>query len=210
MAHYPLKKKLGDVDFIYLCCSWLLYHLNIFIRICKSMLFWWCCFVCWTTSTSLSGYAKVCYSGDVVLVSVSPQHMYQGMWKYAMIGLLKIYWSKLSDKKFPIVFVSFSGGTCVWCIGPLLVILNPSHNVDFGDRHECVLKIYLNKPLETHDQMVGISCCSMVTPRFSVVLVVLYGDVVNPIFCITLIIFVKVLPRYLCDGLNFTPTVLIK
>ena len=46
----------------------------------------------------------------------------------------------------------------------------------------------------------------MVAPRFSGVLVVLYGDVVNPIFNITMIIFVKVLPRYSCDRLNFNPT----
>ena len=41
----------------------------------------------------------------------------------------------------------------------------------------------------------------MVDQIFSGVIVVLSGDVVNPIFFITLMIFVKVLPRYLCDGL---------
>ena len=40
----------------------------------------------------------------------------------------------------------------------------------------------------------------MVYPRFSGVIVVLSGDVVNPICCITMVIFVKGLPRYLCDG----------
>ena len=42
----------------------------------------------------------------------------------------------------------------------------------------------------------------MVAPMFSGVLVVMYDDVVNPVFCITLMIFVKVLPRYFYDGLE--------
>ena len=40
--------------------------------------------------------------------------------------------------------------------------------------------------------MVGRSFLSMVVPSFSGVLIVLSGDVFNPIFCITLIVFVNV------------------
>ena len=63
----------------------------------------------------------------------------------------------------------------------------------------------LNKPLETHEQMVVYpwEILSMVTPIFYGVLVVISGDVVNSIFCINLIIFVKYLPRDSCDGLDF-------
>ena len=46
----------------------------------------------------------------------------------------------------------------------------------------------------------------MVEPIFSGVIVFLSGDVVNPIFRITLIIFVNGLPIYLCDGLQFIAT----
>ena len=41
----------------------------------------------------------------------------------------------------------------------------------------------------------------MAAPIFSGTIVVLSGDAVNPIFHITLMIFVKDLPIYLCDGL---------
>ena len=70
----------------------------------------------------------------------------------------------------------------------------------------CVLTIDLNKPLDIHEQMVGRSCCSMFAPSSSGVIVVLSGDVVNPIFCTTLMIFVEVLPMDFCDGLDFIPT----
>ena len=42
----------------------------------------------------------------------------------------------------------------------------------------------MNKPLETHEQIVGNSRAifSMVAPRFSGLIVVMYGDVVNSIF----------------------------
>ena len=40
-------------------------------------------------------------------------------------------------------------------------------------------------------------------PKIYGVIVVLSGDVVTSIFCITLIIFVKYLPRDLCDVLDF-------
>ena len=32
--------------------------------------------------------------------------------------------------------------------------------------------------------------------EFSGVILVMYGDVVNPIFCIALLLFVKILPKY--------------
>ena len=38
----------------------------------------------------------------------------------------------------------------------------------------------------------------------------MYGDVVNPIFFITLMVFVKTLPRDLCDGLEPVTTRLNK
>ena len=46
-----------------------------------------------------------------------------------------------------------------------------------------------------------VSYLSMVTPIFSGVIVIMSGDLVNPIFSITLMIFLKGLPRYLCFGL---------
>ena len=67
------------------------------------------------------------------------------------------------------------------------------------------MTIQLNKPLETHEHIVGNSreIFSMVVPKFYGVIVMIYGDVVNSIFCITLIVFVKYLPRDFCDGLDF-------
>ena len=41
----------------------------------------------------------------------------------------------------------------------------------------------------------------MIALIFSGVIVVLYGYLVNSIFCVTLIIFVKILQRDLCDEL---------
>ena len=57
------------------------------------------------------------------------------------------------------------------------------------------MTIELDKPLESHAQMLGISLAifSMVSSVFSGVVVVLYGDVMNPIFRITMMIFVKAL-----------------
>ena len=49
----------------------------------------------------------------------------------------------------------------------------------------------------------------MFAPTFSGVLVVLSGDVVNKIFCIDLVTFVKGFPRDSCDGLDFFTTGLI-
>ena len=43
----------------------------------------------------------------------------------------------------------------------------------------------------------------MVSPSFYGVIVLLYGDIMNPILCITLMIFFKSLPRDLCDILEF-------
>ena len=76
------------------------------------------------------------------------------------------------------------------------------------NRNVCVLKMELKKPLDIHEHMVGTSLdiFSMVEPRFSGVLVVLYGDAVNQTFLITLMISVKVLPMNLCDRLDFIPT----
>ena len=67
----------------------------------------------------------------------------------------------------------------------------------YDNQNECVLTIEMNGPLEIHEQIVGNewSICSMVAPSFYGVIVVLSGDVVNSIFRITLIIFVKALPR---------------
>ena len=84
--------------------------------------------------------------------------------------------------------------------GPLLVILSVYINVDFGDtrpvsligyyliwydnRTEYVLTIYMNKPLETREHVLGNSWSifSMAAPSFSGVIVVLSGYVVNSIF----------------------------
>ena len=62
------------------------------------------------------------------------------------------------------------------------------------DRYECVFTIKISKPLETHEQIVGNQweILSMVYPIFYVVIVVMSGDVLNPIILITLMIFVKV------------------
>ena len=70
-----------------------------------------------------------------------------------------------------------------------------------GNRHEYLLTIEMNKPFETHEHIFGNSwdILSMVAPMFSGFIVVLSGYVVNQIFCITLIKFVKGLPRYSCD-----------
>ena len=46
----------------------------------------------------------------------------------------------------------------------------------------------------------------MVDPSFYGVIVVIYGDVVNSIFYITLVILVKVFPRDLRDVLDFITT----
>ena len=56
--------------------------------------------------------------------------------------------------------------------------------------------------------MVGRSCAifSLLDPSFSGVILVMSGDVVNPIFLITMMIFVNGLPRDLCDGLYFITT----
>ena len=80
-----------------------------------------------------------------------------------------------------------------------------SYNIDF-----CVLKIELKKTLETHEQMLGRSCCPMISLIFSVVLVVLYGDVVSPIFFITLMTFFEYLPSDSCDVLDLLTTNWIK
>ena len=78
----------------------------------------------------------------------------------------------------------------------------------YYDINECVLTIEINKPLDTHYQMVGHSwsICSMVAPIFFGITVGMYGDIVNSIFCIPLMIFVNSLPRYLCDWLKFITT----
>ena len=46
----------------------------------------------------------------------------------------------------------------------------------------------------------------MVSPRFYGVIVVLYGDIVNSIFRVTLMIFVNGLSRDYCDRLDFITT----
>ena len=61
----------------------------------------------------------------------------------------------------------------------------------------------MKKPLKTHNQIVEdlLEMFSMVYKIFYGVFVVLSGDVMNLIFCITLMIFVKGLQRYTGDGL---------
>ena len=52
-------------------------------------------------------------------------------------------------------------------------------NTNTDNRNFCVLTIeQLNKSLETHDQMVGRSCFSIVAPGFSSVLVVMSAGVI--------------------------------
>ena len=114
----------------FLCCSWILYHLNIFIRICKIMLFWWCCFGFWVASTYLSGYEK-----------------------YVVIGLLKIYYSNQSDKIIlNIICIIFWSIVYMVSIkeeiiqnppfqfpGPSFVVINVTRNVGFGDTRSVLL-----------------------------------------------------------------------
>ena len=70
-------------------------------------------------------------------------------------------------------------------------------------KNEFTQTIEMNKLFDTHEPIVGNSwyIFSMVARIFSSVIVVLSGHVVNPIFCITLMIFVKGLPRDYCYGL---------
>ena len=87
------------------------------------------------------------------LAAGSPQHLYQGMQKYVVIGLMNIYWINPSDKIFPNIICII-----LWCImfivsikeviipnppfqypGPFLVILSVSRNVVFGDNREVSL-----------------------------------------------------------------------
>ena len=65
-------------------------------------------------------------------------------------------------------------------------------------RNECDVEIEMNKPFDNHKQIVENSWAilSMVAPIFYGMIVVVYVDVVDPIICITLIIFVKYLPQY--------------
>ena len=74
------------------------------------------------------------------------------------------------------------------------------------------MTIKINKQLETHEKVVEKSwaICSIVAPRFSGIIEVMYGDVVNTIFCITMMIFVKVLPRYPYDLLESITMLYIK
>ena len=91
------------------------------------------------------------------------------------------------------MFVSFSEVTYLCC---------PEN------RNFCVMIMELNKTLETNEHIVGNSwdICSMVAPMFYVGIVVLYGDVVNSIFHIIPIIFVKGFPKDLFDVLEFIST----
>ena len=69
----------------------------------------------------------------------------------------------------------------------------------FSDsRHELFLIIEMTKLLENNEHIVGKSWAiwSIIYPIFSVVIVVMSGDVVNPIFFITLMIFIEVLQGY--------------
>ena len=66
----------------------------------------------------------------------------------------------------------------------------------------------LNKKLDNHEHMVGRSwdICSLLAQNISGIIAVLSGDVVNPLFFITLMIFVNGLPRDFCDGIKFIAT----
>ena len=67
----------------------------------------------------------------------------------------------------------------------------------YDKRKECVKTTETNKSLDNNEQIV----CNLLPPSFYNIFVVLYGDVLNPIFRITLMIFVKGLPKDSCDGL---------
>ena len=72
----------------------------------------------------------------------------------------------------------------------------------------CVITIEMNEQLDTNEQIFGNlqAILSMVAPIFSVVIVVLFGYSVNPIFSITMMIFVNGLQIYSCDGLESITT----
>ena len=87
------------------------------------------------------------------LDSGSPQHLYQIMQEYVVIGLMKIYWSKSSEKIIPnSICIILWRIMCMVSIkeeivpippfqssGTLLVILSVSSNVGFGDTSELLL-----------------------------------------------------------------------
>ena len=87
------------------------------------------------------------------LAAGSPQHLYKGMQEYAVIGLMKIYWSKPSEKIITnIICIIFWKIVYMVSIkeditpnppfqfsGPLLVILRVSSNMDSGDTRQVLL-----------------------------------------------------------------------
>ena len=122
-----------------------------------------------------------------------------------------------------IVFVSFYEVIYVWCpssqrgfwwyqvslVNWFLLYVFWQYKLFFPDnRNEHVMKIEMNQPLEAHEKIVGNSWAllSMVASIFYGAIVVLSGDVVNSIFRIILMIFVKGLPRDLCDLFYFIAT----
>ena len=72
----------------------------------------------------------------------------------------------------------------------------------------CDFKRETNKPLETHEQIVGYSWTtfSIVATSFSGVVIVMSGYIVSPIFHITLMIFVNFLQRDVCGVLESRTT----
>ena len=62
----------------------------------------------------------------------------------------------------------------------------------------------MSKPLVTHEQTTSNAwvVCLIVMPNFSDIIVVLSGDVSDTSFIIELVIFIKGLPRDMCDGLE--------
>ena len=66
-----------------------------------------------------------------------------------------------------------------------------------------VMEIEINKPLDTHEKIVGISWStwSIAATTFSGVIIMMSGELADPIFHTTLDIFVKGLQRDSCDGL---------
>ena len=166
---------------------------------------------CWITSTSYSGYAQVCCG------YINKSLLYQE-------GITcVIFWSNMfevSIRKYINTTPLFQSSS------PLSVTLSVSNNMGFGDSreassivnwcvfsddaHECYLTIEMNvyrqwkkKPLKTHQHIVGNlwAICSMVSPIFNGVIVVIYDDAASTIFCITMTIFVKGLTMNLCDYL---------
>ena len=104
--------------------------------------------------TTLSFKAQCCVIMVMLYLDyVSPQHLYQDMKKYVVIGLMNIYCIKLIENIINnSICIIFWRNICMVSIreeiipntpfqspGPLLVILSVSSNVDFGDTSKVLL-----------------------------------------------------------------------